>query len=113
MSFDLPNVDFAKPLDALIPMGPAVVNIMHSEIEAVPEAIAMVRDRWSGPLGVYPEIGDFEPPHWRKDRDVTPADYAAHARDWVGLGARIVGGCCGTTPEHIAALDAAFHGRNA
>ena len=107
-SFDLPNLDFAKPLDALIPMGPDVVNIMHSEIAAVPEAIAMVRERWSGPLGVYPEIGEFEPPNWRKDRDVSPADYAAHARDWVRLGARLVGGCCGTTPEHIAALDAAF-----
>ena len=109
VSFDLPNMDFAKPLDALIPMGPAVVNIMHSEIAAVPEAIAMVRDRWSGPLGVYPEIGEFEPPNWRKDVDVAPEDFALHARDWVRLGARLVGGCCGTTPEHIAALDAAFH----
>ena len=112
VSFDLTDVDFAKPLDALIPMGPAAVNIMHSEIDAVPEAIAMVRDRWSGPLGVYPEIGEFEAPQWRKDHDVAPADYAAHAREWVRLGARIVGGCCGTTPEHIAALDAAFHGRS-
>ena len=109
VSFDIPTMDFAKPLDALIPMGPAIVNIMHSEIAAVPEAIAMVRERWSGPLGVYPEIGEFEPPNWRKDQDVTPDDYAAHARDWVRLGARLVGGCCGTTPEHIAALDAAFH----
>ena len=109
MSFDLPNMDFAKPLDALIPMGPAVVNIMHSEIAAVPEALAMVRERWSGPLGVYPEIGEFEPPNWRKDQDVSPEDYAAHARDWVRLGARLVGGCCGTTPDHIAALHAAFH----
>ncbi|MYE11074.1 MAG: homocysteine S-methyltransferase family protein [Gammaproteobacteria bacterium] len=113
VSFDIPNMDFAKPLDALIPMGPAVVNIMHSEIAAVPEAIAMVRERWSGALGVYPEIGDFEPPNWRKDQDVAPADFAAHARDWVGLGARLVGGCCGTTPEHIAALDAAFHAPSA
>lgn len=109
VSFDIPNLDFAKPLDALIPLGPAVVNIMHSEIAAVPEAIAMVRERWSGPLGVYPEIGEFEPPNWRKDQDVAPAEFAAHASDWVGLGARLVGGCCGTTPEHIAALDAAFH----
>ena len=112
VSFDLPNMDFAKPLDALIPMGPAVVNIMHSEIDAIPEAIAMVRDRWSGPLGVYPEIGEFEPPNWRKDQDVAPEDFALHARDWVRLGARLVGGCCGTTPEHIAALDAAFRAPN-
>ena len=108
VSFDLPSMDFARPLDTLIPMGPTVVNIMHSEIEAVPGAMAMVRERWQGPLGVYPEIGEFEPPHWHKEEDVAPERYAAHARDWVRLGARLVGGCCGTTPEHIAALREAF-----
>ena len=110
VSFDLPNVDFVRPLDALIPMGPSVVNVMHSEIEAVPAAIAMVRERWQGPLGVYPELGEFEPPHWHKDEadDVPPERFAAHAREWVRLGARLVGGCCGTTPEHVAALHRAF-----
>ena len=29
------------------------------------------------------------------------AQYALHARD---AGATIIGGCCGTTPEHIAAM---------
>lgn len=34
----------------------------------------------------------------------TPAEAAAHARRAVASGARIVGGCCGTTPAHIAAV---------
>jgi methionine synthase I (cobalamin-dependent) len=29
---------------------------------------------------------------------------AAHARRYVEQGARVVGGCCGSTPEHIAAI---------
>ncbi len=33
-----------------------------------------------------------------------PAAYAEHAREWLLLGAAIVGGCCGTTPEYIARL---------
>ena len=33
------------------------------------------------------------------------ADYARLARD---AGARIIGGCCGTTPAHIAAMRAAL-----
>ena len=33
------------------------------------------------------------------------AEFAAHARD---LGARIIGGCCGTTPTEIAAISAAL-----
>jgi 5-methyltetrahydrofolate--homocysteine methyltransferase len=42
--------------------------------------------------------------------DGTPeimADYAVLARD---AGARIIGGCCGTTPEHIRAMVAAVNG---
>jgi len=36
--------------------------------------------------------------------DVTPPAYLQWAGDWVARGARIVGGCCGVGPEHIAAL---------
>ncbi|WP_417243645.1 betaine--homocysteine S-methyltransferase [Celeribacter sp.] len=43
--------------------------------------------------------------------DGTPelmADYACMARD---AGARIIGGCCGTTPEHLVAMKAALETR--
>ncbi len=33
-----------------------------------------------------------------------PETLARHVRDYVGRGARIVGGCCGSTPDHIAAI---------
>lgn len=33
-----------------------------------------------------------------------PDDYAELAREWLALGATIVGGCCGTNPAHIARL---------
>jgi len=36
--------------------------------------------------------------------DVTPAQMAEYALKYVALGARVVGGCCGNTPEHIAAI---------
>jgi 5-methyltetrahydrofolate--homocysteine methyltransferase len=36
--------------------------------------------------------------------DVTPDQMAGFAQKYVALGARIVGGCCGSTPEHIAAI---------
>lgn len=36
--------------------------------------------------------------------DLQPAHYARHVSDWLDAGARIVGGCCGTSPEHIARL---------
>ena len=36
--------------------------------------------------------------------DATPAELAAHAGRLAELGIDLVGGCCGSTPEHIAAV---------
>lgn len=36
--------------------------------------------------------------------DMSPADFAAVIRDCDAMGATLLGGCCGTTPEHIAAI---------
>ncbi len=37
-----------------------------------------------------------------------PEDLARHLAGYVERGARIVGGCCGSTPEHVAAIAAAL-----
>jgi 5-methyltetrahydrofolate--homocysteine methyltransferase len=39
--------------------------------------------------------------------DVTPEQMGAAALKFIALGARVVGGCCGNTPEHIAAISKA------
>jgi S-methylmethionine-dependent homocysteine/selenocysteine methylase len=36
--------------------------------------------------------------------ECSPEELAAFADEWRATGARILGGCCGTTPAHIAAL---------
>jgi 5-methyltetrahydrofolate--homocysteine methyltransferase len=36
--------------------------------------------------------------------DTTPEEMADYARRFVALGARVVGGCCGSTPAHIRAI---------
>jgi methionine synthase I (cobalamin-dependent) len=56
------------------------------------------------PLIVKPNAGK---PRMVEDEvvyDATPEDMAAYARRFVDVGARIIGGCCGSTPEHIAAI---------
>jgi 5-methyltetrahydrofolate--homocysteine methyltransferase len=39
--------------------------------------------------------------------DTGPAEMAAFARRYVDAGAQVVGGCCGSSPEHIRAIAAA------
>jgi 5-methyltetrahydrofolate--homocysteine methyltransferase len=36
--------------------------------------------------------------------DMGPEDMAIYSKKYVELGAKVVGGCCGSTPEHIAAI---------
>ena len=40
--------------------------------------------------------------------DATPAQMAENATRLLAAGARIIGGCCGTTPEHIASVSRAI-----
>jgi 5-methyltetrahydrofolate--homocysteine methyltransferase len=56
------------------------------------------------PVWIKPNAGV---PQVLGDTVVYPADpdtLAAHVADYARQGARIVGGCCGTTPAHIAAI---------
>jgi S-methylmethionine-dependent homocysteine/selenocysteine methylase len=79
------------------------VFVMHSDVDVVPASLAAVRAVWPGTMGAYPHVGDWTPPNW-VFRDIDPAGFARRAREWVAAGATIVGGCCGTGPEHVAAL---------
>ena len=36
--------------------------------------------------------------------DVTPQGMGSQAPSWLAAGAQVVGGCCGTTPEHLAEI---------
>ena len=75
-------------------VGPAVV------LEAL-EAMARVTTR---PLSAQPNAG-FPTAVRERTMYLTRPDYMArYARRLIGAGARIVGGCCGTTPEHIRAI---------
>jgi len=42
--------------------------------------------------------------------DVTPEDFAEELKGFVEAGVRVVGGCCGTTPEYISALSKKIKG---
>ncbi|MDN3497122.1 homocysteine S-methyltransferase [Planococcus sp. APC 4015] len=58
---------------------------------------------------VYPNSGEQWDAATRRWRG-TPGVPTAAVQDWVSRGARLVGGCCRTTPTHIAALSAAIRG---
>ena len=83
-------------IDAMAAFDPQVMGIMHSTVAATPPGLDVLAGRWSGPIMAYPEAtGRYF---------VEPADYAAHCHSLVDRGVQIVGGCCGTTGDHIRAM---------
>jgi S-methylmethionine-dependent homocysteine/selenocysteine methylase len=57
------------------------------------------------PIGGYANAGIVHPDgSWNPDPNLTPLRYAELVEGWCATGAQIVGGCCGTTPAHIAAI---------
>jgi methionine synthase / methylenetetrahydrofolate reductase(NADPH) len=62
------------------------------------------------PLSLMPNAGLPAVIDGRSGYPCSPQYLAGFARDFVRLGARIVGGCCGTTPEHIRQICAAREG---
>lgn len=68
------------------------------ELLATLKRMAAVTDL---PLAAYPNSGFPEYVDGRYIYRTTPDYFAARAEEMVAAGAVLVGGCCGTTPEHI------------
>ena len=117
------TADHAPPLplpldeiiDALQKIGGDVFGIMHSTVGATTPGLQVLCERWAGPVMAYPETmrGD-QPPVDQADRlptpsfldvgDLSPEIFAEACRGWVDQGVQIIGGCCGTTIEHMQAM---------
>jgi 5-methyltetrahydrofolate--homocysteine methyltransferase len=67
-------------------------------------------NRWSTlPIAVKPNAGLPDPSG--AGYDITAEEFAASMAELTELGVKLYGGCCGTTPDYIAALTQALAGR--
>ncbi|HZP32889.1 MAG TPA: bifunctional homocysteine S-methyltransferase/methylenetetrahydrofolate reductase [Candidatus Acidoferrales bacterium] len=101
--------------------GDAASRLAHKNVQVIgvnctlgPQSLLPVLEGFSGAtraLSAMPNVGF---PTRVGDRTVYPRSspeyFALFAREAAALGARIVGGCCGTTPEHIRAMAQAVRG---
>jgi 5-methyltetrahydrofolate--homocysteine methyltransferase len=61
------------------------------------------------PLWIKPNAGLPRMINGNTVYDITPGQMGEFAQKYAALGARVVGGCCGNTPEHIAAIAKEFN----
>ena len=97
---------------ALGSAGAEVVAVNGAPLADIAVAVNELRKHRTGPVGAFAHIGRYDPPSWKfgfyprfsGTNAVTPAKYLETAREWRSAGAQVIGGCCGTTPDHIKAL---------
>jgi S-methylmethionine-dependent homocysteine/selenocysteine methylase len=84
---------------------PDAILINCVPFTVIDRAFDLLRAVSDRPIGLYANVGHADDAvGWALTDDVQPEVYAQRAREWLDRGAKIVGGCCGTTPEHIAAI---------
>lgn len=94
----------AQVVDAITQTPPDVLLLNCAPPAHITAGLEKLAPLWEGPLGVYAHVGRFNPPEWQFTDEYPPDAYLAACRQWHDLGATVIGGCCGTTPDHIAAL---------
>jgi methionine synthase I (cobalamin-dependent)/5,10-methylenetetrahydrofolate reductase len=75
---------------------------------AMLEAIERIRRLTDKPLAAQPNAGIPRSIEGRNIYLCSPEYMASYARKFVNAGVNLVGGCCGTTPEHIKAMNSAL-----
>ncbi|MFG3423615.1 homocysteine S-methyltransferase family protein [Micromonospora sp. NPDC049460] len=106
----LSGEDVAAAADAVRAAGAAAVLVNCTDPAGTDRALRRLRAAGPGLLGAYPNVEDRSgvPPATPVDRylppRLTPDAFADLWTAWRPVGLGVVGGCCGTTPAHIAAL---------
>lgn len=109
------DVSFAEGLDAVVPLGGSLVSVFHSTVEATTAGVPIVKQKWSGPIGVYPDADRHDYVNRHQDTSTrnrtSPDEFVELARQWVEQGVQVIGGCCGFGPDYIRPLRAALPAR--
>ena len=104
---------FHQALERLEGLGVRAVMVNCVPADHLADTVEWLRGQTSLPVGCYPNLGHSVGAEWEFDPAISPTDYATMASSWLAAGARIVGGCCGVKPEHLAAVRGVLPGASA
>jgi len=89
---------------ALEPLGVDAILLNCAPPDDISSGMKDLAPHAKVPIGTYAHVGRFDPPEWMFTAEYPPARYRDESARWKQMGATILGGCCGTTPDHIAQL---------
>ena len=109
------DMTLVEGIGEIAALKPDVLGVFHSRIDETTAALQVMLDQWSGPIVAYPDAGREDYLETWRDSMVANEDSAqeltGEAANWVGMGAQIIGGCCGFGVEYIKPLRGALPAR--
>lgn len=106
------TVTGTDPLTATVTLDAMGADIIGVNCSLGPEQLVpivkIIAENTDKPVSVQPNAGMPQLIKGKTVFPMTPADFAVWAPKLVQAGATYIGGCCGTTPEHIAAVKSAL-----
>ncbi len=106
------EMTLADGLREVVSLKPDGIGIFHSRISETTAALQVVLDEWSGPVALYPDAGRTDYLETWQDSSVineeSVDELSREANDWVGMGAQVIGTCCGFGANYIQALSGAL-----
>lgn len=95
----------ADAVAALRPYPVAMIFANCAAPSVISSALGQLRGLTDLPIGGYANVGQVDSDvGWNPAGALGGDAYAVAAAEWLDLGARVIGGCCGTHPEHTRAL---------
>jgi 5-methyltetrahydrofolate--homocysteine methyltransferase len=104
----------AKPVQVALELGKMDVNVLGINCgRSLPDNLTALKELrgstdlplWFKPNAGLPKIDAQGNTYY----NVTPQEMSAQVPEWLAAGAQIVGGCCGTTPDHLREIARAVH----
>ena len=109
------DMTLAEGISEITPLEPDVLGVFHARIDETTAALQVVLDQWSGPIVAYPDAGREDYLDTWQDSMVANEESAdeltREAARWVGMGAQVVGTCCGFGVDYTKALRDALPAR--
>ena len=95
----------SEAVDRISPYGPVMLGVNCTPTTMISASLKELDHLTPLPVCGYGNIGHTdEITGWDNTDDVSPDEYANIVQFWTTLKLGMLGGCCGTGPDHIAAL---------
>jgi S-methylmethionine-dependent homocysteine/selenocysteine methylase len=100
------NLLSGEPLDEMVlaisDYAPTMIGINCTPTQTIGTSLEKLKSLSDIPIFGYGNIGHTD--HvigWTNTEEVSPSKYTAMAEEWLLTGVKMIGGCCGTSPEYI------------